>query len=529
MTPMQDMELLRQYVAERSQRAFSAIVEQYAGMVYSSALRQTGDAHLAEDVTQTVFVELSRKAASLRPRVVVGSWLLIATRYAVQNARKQLRRRHYHEQRAAMMRNETREAPRHGAWEEIAPHLDAALARLSRHNRDALVLRYFQSASMQAVAQRLGISEEAARQRISRGLEQVRSILSRRGVTVPTAVLGESIALCAVQSPPPALVQAAVAAGASSVSKGVLITMAVSKTKAAALVAASLLLLGGGSVVTWLTVRQQRTDAIVLPPMPAPADTQESMQARYGLAEGQCVKLVEAPFIAARQAFWVEDQQRRGNPRPEPLGNDVSLVLKTEGQTFQWRSMSAMSSLAYVLQRVANLKPEDLDASVPASMAIPGDWVIRKGATSDQILEGVGQVLSRKLHRDVRLERRSATRDAVVVRGSLHFVPLPGHPDDGVVEFVGDKVPGVVPRRIQKVTLTEVFSALARRSRLSFIDETGQGNVTITVADHPEYGSARALLRNIATQTSLHFEHEARPADLWFLVDSHDGAVIAAR
>ena len=84
---MQDMELLRQYVAERSQQAFSAIVEQYAGMVYSSALRQTGDAHVAEDVTQTVFVDLSRTATSLRPRVVVGSWLLIATRYAVQMLR----------------------------------------------------------------------------------------------------------------------------------------------------------------------------------------------------------------------------------------------------------------------------------------------------------------------------------------------------------------------------------------------------------------------------------------------------------
>ena len=93
-----EAELLRQYVDERSDVAFSRLVERHVDLVHSAALRQVhGDSHLAEDVTQQVFVVLARKAAQLRHERVLAAWLLNVTRYAALDATKKLARRRKHE------------------------------------------------------------------------------------------------------------------------------------------------------------------------------------------------------------------------------------------------------------------------------------------------------------------------------------------------------------------------------------------------------------------------------------------------
>lgn len=58
------------------------------------------------------------------------------------------------------------------SWEEIAPHLDAALGELSDPDRDALLQRYFERKSAREMAQSLGTSEEAAQKRVSRAVER---------------------------------------------------------------------------------------------------------------------------------------------------------------------------------------------------------------------------------------------------------------------------------------------------------------------------------------------------------------------
>jgi len=67
-----DKQLLDKYKQERSESAFGQLVAKNIDLVYATALRVvSGDAHLAQDITQTVFIHLARKAWSLPSDVVL--------------------------------------------------------------------------------------------------------------------------------------------------------------------------------------------------------------------------------------------------------------------------------------------------------------------------------------------------------------------------------------------------------------------------------------------------------------------------
>src|SRR5437879_1232229 len=82
-TMTDDAELLRRYAETGSEDAFAELVRRYLDLVYSASLRQVkGDAHLAQDVTQIVFTDLARKAASLSRRTALTGWLYTAAHFA---------------------------------------------------------------------------------------------------------------------------------------------------------------------------------------------------------------------------------------------------------------------------------------------------------------------------------------------------------------------------------------------------------------------------------------------------------------
>jgi hypothetical protein len=82
--------------------------------------------------------------------------------------------------------------------------LDAALDQLSRPDRQALLLRFWQRQDHRRIGTALGSTEEAARKRIARALEKLRTVLRRRGVLLTAAILAQLLtdhATAAVPSP----------------------------------------------------------------------------------------------------------------------------------------------------------------------------------------------------------------------------------------------------------------------------------------------------------------------------------------
>ena len=254
----EDAELLRAYVESGSEAAFAALVERHKGLVYASALRQTGEPSLAEEITQTVFIVLARKARTLKPGTLLSGWLFRATRFAARDALKIERRRVRREHEASLM-NPNDTGPRTEeaiTWQEIAPVLDESLARLGEMDRHALLLRFFEQRKLADVGQALGLSEDGARKRVQRALEKLRGMLSRRGVAVPAAVLATVLA---ANGAPAAPVTLAIGAAATTpLLKGTLALMAWSKTKTAVATVGALLLVNSGVIVTVLVVQHNR-------------------------------------------------------------------------------------------------------------------------------------------------------------------------------------------------------------------------------------------------------------------------------
>jgi len=72
--------------------------------------------------------------------------------------------------------------------------LDEALCHLKACDREALVLRYLKEQPLTDVAEQLGISYDAARKRVDRGVEKLRHYFARRGMATTTAGVGAVLA-----------------------------------------------------------------------------------------------------------------------------------------------------------------------------------------------------------------------------------------------------------------------------------------------------------------------------------------------
>jgi len=533
MNATDDIPLLRRFAETRDENAFSQLVHRHINLVYSAALRQVRDRHMAEDVAQTVFIILAQKAATLsRTHTILSAWLLVVTRFSAMDALKVAARRARHEQKAAeinTMRQEKMEARIEPLWGQIEPHLDHALAALRESDRQAIALRFFEDRSMRDVGAALGISEEAAKQRVFRAIEKLRSILSAKGATVPAGALTAAIAAHGVHTAPTALaatVTASAITGSTattlSVVKGVLKLMLYAKLKNSAIAVIVILVLTGSTAVVLnkMTVAEApKTTTVPIVPVTAPKlppNWRNKFNETYSLPPGQFLGFVPPPYIPER-AFELDQTDPQHN-----FDHTQGVVL------FEWngvdaffsRWMLAKPTLDTILRFVIMMPRYRFQLDDADLMReIPGDWVMHAGGDHQELMSALEKIIKQRTGWAVKFEKQQVEHEVFIARGSYkprQDVP----PDDRFVHVYLDQKKK--PQGSTAGTVRELLIAVGELMNHEIIDETDTpqasvfwrnylpGNISDKYADQ--------LLDNLTTETTLTFHREKRTTDLWTAV-----------
>jgi RNA polymerase sigma factor (sigma-70 family) len=292
--PEGDGELLGRFVERRDETALAALVKRHGPMVWGVCRRLLGH-HDAEDAFQATFVVLVRKAASVKPREMVGNWLYGVARQAALQVKAAKRRAR--EIQVTQMPDV--EAPQ-DRWADVRPILDEELSRLPDKYRAVIVLCDLEGRTRREVARQFGCPEGTVASRLARAREMLAKRLARRGVALSVGVLAAVLSQNVASAVPSSVVsstikaatlvaagQAAILVKVAAVTEGVLKAMLVSKLKAAIAV-----VLVVGFLTIGATVLTSRTASAQDDKNPAAEKTVEP--APKANKEGQAAKKSEA-------------------------------------------------------------------------------------------------------------------------------------------------------------------------------------------------------------------------------------------
>ena len=158
------------------QGAFALLMKRYGDQVYRYALATTGDAQLAEEVRQQVFVEVYRDLPGFAARAPVRGWLFAIVRHRCLDTAKAFRRW------GLRYKNEPPPEPEIDPSElsdqldgrRLAQVVERCLATLAPAAREAVLLRYQQELSYDEAAQITGERPGTLQQRVARALPVLR-------------------------------------------------------------------------------------------------------------------------------------------------------------------------------------------------------------------------------------------------------------------------------------------------------------------------------------------------------------------
>jgi RNA polymerase sigma factor (sigma-70 family) len=303
-----DSQLLDSYSQTGDQAAFAELVSRHGNLVYSTARQRVRDSHLAEDVTQAVFIILARKSRSVRAGRLLG-WLFQTTRYTAEAAIRLRARRAYHERQATRPEEQMQENP---MQDEMTPLLGDALAWLSEIDRSALLMRHYRNMPASEIARALGLSTTATEKRLQRAMAQLRRYFQDRGITTSTDSLPAIIATVALRPAPLHLIasiastattttSAAAGSAAAQLAKGTAQMIILSQTKAVAAIVLGVVIVGAGVAVPVLQYTRaadarttQPVAAAALVPTTQSTDPTVRQQLGAGLAaEGKYAQALE--------------------------------------------------------------------------------------------------------------------------------------------------------------------------------------------------------------------------------------------
>ena len=405
-----DATLLQGYARHRSESDFAELVQRHVNLVYSSALRQVnGNVHFAQDVTQLVFIDLARKAASLAKHQVLAGWLFTSTRFAAAKLMRGEQRRWRREQEAESMQEiTTSDSDASLDWERVRPVLDEALAELGERDRDVILLRYLEGRNFAQVGAKLSLSDNAARMRVDRAIDKLRILLARRGVTSSAAALSLALTSQAVIAAPAGLVTTVTGAALSAGGATAATLTFMSLTKLQIAVASGVLVAGAGAYLV-----QDRNNEVLraeLAGIPLRAGElkplqQSNRKLASAASEAAALRVSDAEFVQLKEEA-TEVQNRIETERAAALQTVAARSSLPTGKIYDISQLDKRPTLVRPIQ-----------PTYPYKMSRAG---IEGDVTVEFSIDAAGMVTDAKVLRSSDKEFNASALAAVA---KWHFIP----------------------------------------------------------------------------------------------------------
>jgi len=409
---LSDGELLERFLLERSpagEAAFRALVERHGPMVLRVCNRTLNDRDAAEDAFQATFLVLARQACSIRKRHSVACWLFgVARRAATRIQVAEARRRRYERQstpRLAVL------AARQSEASESFPELHAEVERLPEKYRIPIVLCHFEGLTQEQAASRLHWPVGTVKTRLSRGREQLRSRLQRRGwPSVPMALASRHLPGNATVIPRRLLSStlematrftAGTAAGgfvspaALTITSGVLRAMWINKLRLAGMVLFGVLGLGLGAAVVAQQAAGNRPAGVVEQSDPPGARVPASTGVRFAGVTGpnqEKVVRIRPRFDGRVDKVLVSvgSRVKKGDPLLELFSSELAAA-KNDYETARnlhdrdKKALDSMASLNYAVPKKSLNEAQVNEANSKLQMKVAKDNLLVFGLTEKEI------------------------------------------------------------------------------------------------------------------------------------------------
>jgi len=147
----------------------------------------------------------------------------------------------------------------------------------------------------------------------------------------------------------------------------------------------------------------------------------------YRLEPGKVLKRVAPPFPDARMEYY-----RVGNPGQAeaiPMGPSAMIFQQRDGILKNWSmtfSGGSGHSVEGLITGLTGIRSQMIEGGDVREARVPGDWVLRLGATDEEIIKQLGEILRKELSLDVQMEFREIERPVYVARGNYTFTPVEG-------------------------------------------------------------------------------------------------------
>ncbi|HEY7312760.1 MAG TPA: sigma-70 family RNA polymerase sigma factor [Gemmataceae bacterium] len=205
-----DEQLLHAFLVRHEETAFTALVRRHGPMVMGVCRRVLGHVQDAEDVFQATFLVLARRAAAVRDKAALASFLHGTAYRLALRAKRTAARRRQHERQAPT--RSTDDPSDKLLWREVRTLLDEEIGRLPDIYRSVFVLCCLENLSRAEAARRLGIKEVTVWSRLAGARKRLQRQLSRRGVELMALLTATALATQTASAFPAALLAKTTAA-----------------------------------------------------------------------------------------------------------------------------------------------------------------------------------------------------------------------------------------------------------------------------------------------------------------------------